>query len=29
MIWTAWLWDVEWRAIAATEGAVQIRFNYF
>jgi hypothetical protein len=29
MIWTAWLWDVEWRVIAVTEGAVQIRFSYF
>jgi hypothetical protein len=29
MIWTAWLWDVEWRTIAVMEGAVQIRFNYF
>lgn len=24
MIWTAWLRDVEWRAIGVTEGAVQV-----
>jgi hypothetical protein len=24
MTWTAWLWDVEWRAIVVTEGAVQV-----
>jgi hypothetical protein len=29
MIRNAWFWDVDWRAIAVTEGAVQIRFNHF